>query len=188
MLAGVLDIETTGFNGDYDIILCAVIKPYTMNQDGEVKVLRADSYPAWNTSRSCDAAICRDLRNEMEKYDIVIAHNGTRFDVPFMMTRFLKWGIKWGQPKIVDPVRIARRYLKLGSNSLKSVCHHFGIQGKTECIGDQWMEAKFDRGPSNKKAMNYVVEHCIADVDILEKVTLKVKHLSPRIGNFGSDT
>lgn len=188
MLACSLDLETTGFEADHNIILCAVIKPFTKNSDGEVTVLRADKYSNWNNDRSCDAPLCRDLRKEIELYDIIVAHNGARFDVPFMMTRFLKWGIKWSQPKILDPVRLARRYLKLGSNSLKSVTHHFGIEGKTECLGDEWMEAKFDRGASNKKAMDYVVSHCIADVDILEKVTLKLKFLSPKIGNFGSDT
>lgn len=188
MIACALDLETTGFEADYNIILCAVIKPFTIDNNGKHIILRADSYPSWDTSRSCDAPICRDLRKEIEKYDIIVAHNGTRFDVPFMMTRFLKWGIKWQQPKVLDPVRLSRRYLKLGSNSLKSVTHHFGIMGKTECLGDQWMEAKFDRGKSNKKAMDYVVDHCIADVDILEKMTNKVKFLAPRIGNFGSDT
>lgn len=188
MLACSLDLETTGFEADYNIILCAVIKPFTENSDGKHKIIRSDSYSQWDTSRSCDAPLCRDLRSEMDKYDIIVAHNGTRFDVPFMMTRFLKWGIKWNQPKIVDPVRLARRYMKLGSNSLKSVTHHLGIQGKTECLGEQWMEAKFDRGKSNKKAMDYVVEHCIADVDILEQVTLRLKHFVPKIGSFGSDT
>lgn len=188
MLACSLDLETTGFEADYNIILCAVIKPFTENNDGKLTVLRADNYPTWNTTRSCDAPLCRDLHKAMGKYDIIVAHNGARFDVPFMMARFLKWGIKWCQPKVVDPVRISRRYLKLGSNSLKSVTHHFGITGKTECEGDLWLEAKMDRGRTNKIAMDYVVEHCIADVEILEKVTLKLKHLVPKISNFGSDT
>ena len=188
MIACALDIETTGFNADFDIILCAVIKPFTLDGNGKVTVIRADSYPSFNNTRSCDAALCRDLRREIGRYQIIVAHNGVRFDVPFMMARFLKWGIEWNQPKVLDPVRLARRYLKLGSNSLKSVTHHFGIMGKTECLGDQWMEAKFDRGRTNKTAMDYVVDHCIADVEILEKVTNKIKFLSPKIGNFGSDT
>ena len=188
MLACALDLETTGFEADFNIILCAVIKPFTTDNKGKHCVLRADSYPTWSTSRSVDAPLCRDLLKELERYDIIVAHNGVRFDVPFAMARFLKWGLRWPQPKILDPVRLARRYLRLGRNSLQACCHHFGIQGKTECLGDEWMQAKFDRGPENKRAMDYVVTHCIADVDILEKLTLKLKHLSPRIGNFGSDT
>lgn len=188
MLACALDLETSGFEADYNIILCAVLKPFTEDNNGKVTILRADEYPTWDTTRSCDAPLCRDLYKILQKYDIIVAHNGARFDVPFMMARFLKWGIKWQQPKIVDPVRLSRRYLKLGSNSLKSVTHHFGIDGKTECLGDEWMEAKFDRGRNNKKAMDYVVDHCVADVDILEKITLKLKHLAPKISNFGSDT
>lgn len=188
MLSCALDLETSGFEADYNIILCAVIKPFTRNNDGSHFILRADDFPTWNTTRSCDAPLCRKLYQEVKKYDIIVAHNGVRFDVPFMMARFLKWGIEWTQPKVVDPVRISRRYLKLGSNSLKSVTHHFGIQGKTECEGDIWMEAKFDKGKSNKAAMDYVVDHCIADVDILERATLKLKHLVPKVSNFGSDT
>lgn len=188
MLACALDLETTGFEANHNIILCAVLKPFTRNNDGKYVVLRSDKYPNWNTARSCDAPLCRDLYDELGKYDIIVAHNGARFDVPFAMTRFMKWGLIWPQPKVLDPVRLCRRYLKLGSNSLKSACAHFEIEGKTDVLGKEWMTAKFDRGPENKKAMDYVVEHCIADVEILERLTLRVKHLAPRISNFGSDT
>lgn len=188
MVSCLLDLETSGFEADYNIILCAVIKDMTKNCKGEVTILRADSYPTWDTVRSNDAPICRALYDLMLNYDVIVAHNGVNFDVRFMMTRFLKWGIVWPQPKIVDPVKLARRYMRLGSNSLKSVCHHFGIVGKTECQADEWMEAKFDRGKTNKKAMNYVVDHCIADVEILEKVAMRLKHLCPRVNMFGSDT
>lgn len=187
MYTCLLDIETTGFEADYNIILCAVLKTYQPDGKGKITVLRSDSYTNWDHNRSVDAPICKDLHNALMPYDIIIAHNGVNFDVRFMMTRFLKWGIVWPQPKIVDPVRIARRYLRLGRNGLESACHHFGIYGKTSCIGDKWMEAKFDRGRTNKSAMNYVVDHCVADIDILEKFTTKIKHLAPKINQMGSD-
>ena len=187
MLACSLDLETSGFEADYNIILCAVIKPFRGDGSGKHTILRADKYSNWNEQRCEDSLICQALKIELSKYDILIAHNGARFDVPFIMTRFLRNNITWPQPKVIDPVRIARRYMRLGSNSLKAVCHHFGIEGKTETLGQEWMQAKFNRGATNKKAMDYVVEHCIADVDILEQAFSRIRHLVPKVSNFGSD-
>lgn len=180
MRACSFDLETTNLNANFGVILCACIKPF----DGEVKTFRGDSYPNWKTRRSLDAALCRDIYKELSRYDIWLAHNGTNFDVPFLRTRLYKAGVKMPQPKIVDPVRLARRYLKLGYNSLEQVAAHFGFYGKTKVEGHYWMEAALD---GDKKAMDYIVEHCIADVELLEKVADSMNYLVPRIGSFGSD-
>jgi len=180
MRACSFDLETTSLNGNFGIILCACIKPF----DKEIKTFRGDKYPNWKVRRSVDAPLCRDIWKELEKYDIWIAHNGNKFDVPFLRTRLMKAGVRMPQPKLIDPVRLARRYLKLGYNSLEQVAAHFGFYGKTIVHGDYWMEAAYD---GDKEAMDYIVEHCIADVRLLEKVADRMNYLVPRVGSFGSD-
>lgn len=180
MRAASFDLETTNLNANFGVILCACIKPF----DKPVITLRGDHYPTWKKQRSKDIQLCKDIWKELEKYDILIAHNGVNFDVPFLRTRLMKAGVRMPQPKVVDPVRLARRYLRLGYNSLEQVAAHLGFYGKTSVAGDYWMQASLD---GSKKAMNYIVEHCVADVELLEKVANRVNYLVPKIGSFGSD-
>ena len=181
MRACSFDLETSNLNANFGIILCAVVKPF----DGTCRVFRGDAYPKWKKHRSDDSALCHDIMEELQRYDIWIAHNGTNFDIPFLRTRLMRTGIRMPQPKIVDPVRLARRYLRLGYNSLEQVAAHFGIYGKTKVEGHYWMEATLD---GSVVAMNYIVEHCIADVRLLEKVADKLCYLVPKVTAFGSDT
>lgn len=180
MRACSFDLETTNLNANFGIILCACIKPF----DGKVKVFRGDDYNTWEKKRSKDGKLCKAIYKELKRYDIWIAHNGVNFDIPFLRTRLTKANVQMMQPKVVDPVRLARRFLRLGYNSLEQVAGHFGIYGKTTVAGKHWMRAALD---GNKKSMDYIVEHCIADVEILEKVADKVNYLVPKIGQFGSD-
>lgn len=180
MRAVSFDLETTNLNANFGVILCACIKPF----DGKVKTFRGDAYKSWKDRRSDDSELCRAIYKELEQYDIWIAHNGNNFDVPFLRTRLMKAGVRMVQPKLVDPVRLSRRYLKLGYNSLEQVAGHFGIYGKTTVAGDHWMRASLD---GDRKSMNYIVEHCIADVEMLEEVAVHLNYLVPRIGSFGSD-
>lgn len=180
MRACSFDLETSNLNANFGIILCAVVKPF----DGKAKVFRGDHYPTWKSHRSNDRALCVDVLRELERYDIWIAHNGTHFDIPFLRTRLMRTGVRMHQPKIVDPVKLARRYLKLGYNSLEQVAAHFGLYGKTKVEARYWLEATLD---GSHIAMDYIVKHCIADVDLLEKVADKLGYLVPRIGSFGSD-
>jgi uncharacterized protein YprB with RNaseH-like and TPR domain len=161
MRACCFDLETSGLNGNFGIILCACVKPF----DGEVTTFRGDSYKDWKNNRVNDYEISRDIYKMLQKFDIWIAHNGVNFDVPFLRTRLMKKGKRMIQPKVVDPVRLARRYLRLGYNSLEAVAAHFGISGKTHVLGDIWMKTYLN---GDSKALDYIVKHCVADVKILE--------------------
>lgn len=174
------DLETTNLNGNFGVILCACVKPY-----GEkVKIFRGDNYSSWTHKRSDDSKLARDVYEELKQHRVWIAHNGIKFDVPFLRTRLMKAGTEMSQPIIYDPVRLARRYMKFGYNSLEQVGAHFGIGGKTLVTGDHWMKAALD---GNHKSMNYIVEHCVADVEILERVAEKFAHLIPKLDTRGSD-
>jgi uncharacterized protein YprB with RNaseH-like and TPR domain len=175
------DIETSNLNADFGIILCAVIKP---SHSKKSIVFRGDRYPNWDKKRSNDSALVEDIAAELSKYSILIAHNGLRFDLPFIRTRQLRYG-KAPMPeiKIIDPVLIARNKLRLSSNSLRRVTEHVGCGGKTEVHGHQWLEAALD---GSRKAMNYIVEHCIADVEILETMARQISPYVKQINSWGS--
>jgi len=187
MRACSFDLETTNLNANFGIILCGVVKPFPSVRGQITKpiIFRGDDYPQWKYKRSNDFPVCQDIYNELMDYDIWIAHNGVRFDVPFLRTRLIKRKILLAQPKIIDPVRLARRFLKLGYNSLEAVGHHLGYSGKTKVDGQYWNRAALD---GCRKSMDYIVEHCIADTILLENVANDLRTFVPKVNQFGSDT
>lgn len=176
------DLETSSLNADFGIVLCGVVQG-----DGKKpRIFRGDEInPHWRTKRSDDKALVKAIVRELEQYDIWIAHNGAKFDVPFLRTRLMAWGLPpLATKKLVDPVWLARNKLRLSYNSLKQVAAHLGIeQRKTEVTPQQWLRAYLD---GDTRAMNYIVEHCVLDVEILAQVINNIKHYATQLNSWGS--
>jgi len=176
------DLETSSLNANFGVILVGVVKP----ADGEPKVFRADNLnKEWKTKRSDDSAVVQAIRDELLQYDILVAHNGARYDIPFMRTRMALWGMgSFPSKKLVDPYQIARNRFRMSSNSLDSLSDLMGTKHKkTPVRGQLWMKAAMD---GDRKAMQYITDHCIIDVLILEELVDKVKDYSSVFDNRGS--
>lgn len=175
------DLETSNLNANFGILLCAVIKP----QGEDPKIFRADKYvPEWKTKRSCDRPLVKAVADELMTYDILIAHNGARFDLPWIRTRMAHWKLGGFPPKkLIDPYQIARNNFRMSSNSLASLGDFFIKNKKTPVSGELWMKASLDGDIS---AMDYIVAHCIADTEMLEDLVDFVKDYAPIIHPRGS--
>lgn len=175
------DLECTSLNADFGIILCGVIKP----AHGAAKVFRLDELSkTWSTRRSDDRPVIKAILAELEKYDIVAAHNGLRYDFPFLRTRMARWKMQpLKQVKMIDPVQIARNKLKMSSNSLDRITAFLGCNSKSLVDGEQWLRASLD---GSVKAMNFIVKHCVEDVKMLEEVVRAVKGYSTAFNGWGS--
>jgi uncharacterized protein YprB with RNaseH-like and TPR domain len=136
------DLETSSLDADFGVLLCAVVKP----AGGPYKTFRADRLnPSWARRRSDDSAILRAVAAELERYDVWCAHNGAWFDVPFLRARLLRWGLPaLPTRKLVDPVQLARRKLRLSGNSLRTVARHLGAAAKRELEPTVWQRAALD--------------------------------------------
>lgn len=175
------DLECSSLNADFGIVLCGVVKP----QSGEPKIFRSDNLnKKWKTQRSDDSAVVKAIIEELGKYDIVAAHNGLRFDLPYLRTRAAHWGMPpVASPKLIDPVLIARRNLKMSYNGLERLADFLGCNSKTPVEGAKWMRASLD---GDKAAMDEIVEHCIQDVLMLEKIAEAVKGYCRAFDSKGS--
>src|SRR5262249_48969437 len=133
------DLETSHLNADFGVLLCAVVKP----SHAKPVVFRADKLnPHWKTKRSDDSGIVKAVIEELCKWDIWIAHNGARFDVPWLRTRMAKHGLPPLPPtKLLDPVQLARNKLKMSYNSLDKLATFLGVNTKTEVDPDMWLRA-----------------------------------------------
>lgn len=177
------DIETTGLNAAFGRILCACVMTY--DPEG-IKVFRADEYPAWKAGkRSDDHDITAELMAYLEEFDVLIAHNGVKYDLPFIRTRAIQYGLPPLNPlKIVDPVLAARRQLRMQSNSLDAIAKHLDApHQKTPLEPRVWARAMMD---DDKAAMDLIVEHCIADVKVLDFVAWSMRGYIRSIDTLGS--
>jgi len=170
----VFDLETTNLFADFGVLLCGVVKPAY----GRAKVFRADDLnPHWPSRRSDDSAA---IVAELSHYDIWGAHNGQKFDVPFLRTRLLAHGMDpLPAKKLIDPVLLARNKLRLSFNSLSQVATLLNVNSKTTVEPQQWL-------PAALEAMRCIVERCVQDVLVLKKVIGALKAYSATYNTYGS--
>lgn len=122
----------------------------------------------------------------LEPFDIYVAHNGQFFDKTILTAWALKFGMTpWLRfQKFIDPVMLARRHMRISRRSLHSLIQFFDIpQQKTEILWSHWMKAAFN---GDKKSMNYIVDHCVADVAALEQVYDRMRKLVKEVNERGS--
>lgn len=102
-----------------------------------------------------DELLCRELRDVIDRYPVIIGHNFKRFDIRKIYARFMYWGIKPpAHPLIIDTLTIARQVADFPGNSLAKLADflhvpqpklHFGIDEWIACIeGDDkaWTREK----------------------------------------------
>lgn len=177
----VFDLETSGLNADFGVVLCGVIKP----AGGEPRVFRADKINAdWQTRRSDDSAVLTAITEELSKYDIWVAHNGQWFDVPFLRTRLAKHGLPpLPQKKLIDTRQLARNKFRVAYNSLDCLATMLGVNSKTPLDPETWAKASLD---GCRRSMNAIVEHCVEDVKTLELVLDALKSYASGYNHWGS--
>lgn len=85
-----------------------------------------------------DYSICLSLWEMLDKADIVVGHNGDRFDWPKMNARFIKHGMLPPSPyKTVDTLKIAKASFKFTSNKLDFLGTHLQVGRKIKHQGHE---------------------------------------------------
>lgn len=123
-----------------------------------------------------DRPIVKALLLLLDEADIVVAHNGNRFDLPQITARGLVHGLKPPSPyKSVDTCAVARREFSFPSNSLEYLCKVLGLPekgGHKKFPGfELWLECL--RG--NDEAWGEMKEYNIQDIVTLEQLYLRMR-------------
>ncbi len=167
---GYLDIETTGFEANYHHMLTYVIKVKGKKQYYTASITKEDL-----DKGIFDKRICEQLVEDLSHFDLIYTYYGTGFDIPFMRSRCMYYGItfpEFGTLQHKDLYYVTKRLLKLNRGSLAAATRFLGIDGKNHVLGEEWMLARI----GNKKGLKYVMEHNILDCDILEKLHEKLEN------------
>jgi hypothetical protein len=119
-----------------------------------------------------DSRIVKSLWSLLDEADIVIAHNGSKFDIPKINSRFIINGFPPPRPyKQIDTLITAKKVFGFSSNKLDALATYFGISNKIETNFNLWKRAI----EGDKEALEYMLKYNKQDVNILEKVYLKLR-------------
>ena len=167
---GFLDIETTGLGADFGHILGACIKSA---ESSKVLTLRIDDYKGYRHNLCNDKPLVLDIVKEMSRFDVLVHYNGDNFDLPFIDTRLTIHGHS-RSPLVhsIDLLPIVKRKLRLHSNRLDAVAVALGLSNqKTKLLPMTWQRASH----GSKVDLDYIMEHCVADVLVLEEAFKRLK-------------
>lgn len=172
-----LDIESTDLSAvGAGFILCAVAKPL----HGKPSIWRYDEY---HCRPGHEQRMLRDLLNFLRPYDLWIGHNLERFDFNMLRSRAAQLGERFEcEPFTYDTMLAFRRLGYLTTRTMKGhprsalghVADFFGIeQEKTSLYPREHWLSVWGLGEDRQKAMDFIVDHCVADVVMTEKIYLK---------------
>lgn len=166
------DIETTALEGQawrpYDTNLIKVTKDWELLSFAFKELGSKETFVITRQGQRSDRALTKKLWKELNKADVVIAHNGDRFDIRKSNAKFLQFGLGPTKKKeSLDTLKIARRHFALTSNRLNDIAKLLGIGQKVNTGGYKLWEDCQANVPSAWKLMTKYNKH---DVLLLEKV------------------
>ena len=120
----------------------------------------------------------------VNKADEIVAHNGDKFDVKWLRTRCIKFGIAMNPDiQTIDTLKLARSKFTFNSNRLDYIAKYLGVGEKQETGGlNLWKDITIN---NNRRSLRKMVEYCDNDVVILEKVWDKLNEYVPAKTSIG---
>ena len=136
-----------------------------------------------------DFEVVASMWKLLNEADMVIAHNGKRFDVKKMNTRFLFHGMTPPSPyKVIDTLHIARANFAMSSNKLEYITKFLGQEGKLQHEGfELWTKCM----ANDEQAWANMLEYNEKDVTELEDVYMQLRAWDtrhPSVAIFNKDT
>lgn len=126
--------------------------------------------------KSNDKNIVKMLYSLLDEADIVVAHNGQRFDLPVIIGRGVVHGLKPPSPYfVVDTFQVARKELRLVSNSLANLCEDLGLSTKQDHKMFPGFELWLECLRGNDDAWKEMRDYNIQDVISLEELYLRLR-------------
>lgn len=121
------------------------------------------------------------MRNLVEDADIVIGHNGKRFDIGKLYSYLIKHECApMHQPDVFDTLQAARRIGMHESNTLDDLAHYYGIRRKL--AGGMSYDVGIKALCGDAETWQKIIDYGDNDVDMLRELYLKIRPHS--IGNL----
>ncbi len=119
-----------------------------------------------------DKRIIKSVWKLLNEADIVVAHNGDKFDLKKLKARFLSNGFVPPMPyKTIDTLKVARKEFALTSNKQDYITKFLGLEQKLETDFQLWVDCM----NGDRKALKEMEEYNKHDIMGLEQMYLKLR-------------
>lgn len=154
---------------DWTIIAFAV---KYLGQKG-VRTYTLADFPGYKKDKESDFQLVMKLWEEFNNADILVAHNGDRFDIKKANTRFMIHGLPVPAPyKTLDTKKMAKSQAAFDSNKLDELARQLELPRKVD-NGGFWLWEACMAG--DRKAWDKMKKYNAQDVVVLEKLYLKLR-------------
>lgn len=124
------------------------------------------------TKRTQHKRLARELHALFDEADVIIAHNGDKFDIRKSNTMFIEAGLTAPRPyKTIDTLKIARQKFAFTSNRLDDLGQYLGVGEKLRHEGMQLWIKCMDNQP---EAWQRMLAYNVQDVHLLHDVYWKL--------------
>lgn len=119
----------------------------------------------------------------LNEADLIVAHNGDRFDLKWIKTRAIHHNLEMliDYPQF-DTLKVAKKKFNFNSNKLDYISEYLGFENKIKTSMQLWDDIIFKSCP---KAMDEMIKYCNMDVELLEKVYNKLSYWEKPKYHFG---
>jgi DNA polymerase elongation subunit (family B) len=151
-------------------LLCYAYKWY---EETNTKVVALPDFDSYKKDKTNDKELVQKLHQLFNEADVIIAHNGDKFDIKYANGRFLYHGLEPPTAyKTVDTLKIARSKFKLNSNKLDDLGKLLNVGKKVETGGfDLWLGCM----AGDEKSWYRMKKYNKQDVELLEQVYLRLR-------------
>ena len=119
-----------------------------------------------------DTRIVLELAELVAEADVIVAHNGDRFDLPRLNGRVAKHGLEPLPPvRTIDTLTLARRSFGFSHNTLDHLADELGVPRKLSTGWDLWLQCYH----GDEKALAKLDRYCRRDVRVLEAVFQRMR-------------
>lgn len=137
-------------------------------QGKPVHAYSLNSFKDYKPQKPNDKQLVTKLHDILSEADVIVAHNGNKFDIRKSNARFLYHGLTPIPPtKYIDTLLLAKKYFMFNSNKLDDLCQYLGIGRKTHTGGFELWQGCME---GKKKSWDTMIEYNKNDVLILEKL------------------
>ena len=163
------DMESSGgFNADFGSTLCVSFKPYG-KKPFTLSVKQVGN----------DQKVVREAKEILEQYQCWVGYYSRGFDIPYLNTRLLKWGVDPIEQRHHLDMYFSLKYkMKMSRKGLGAVADFLRVDTpKINVPQHVWSEMPFNMD----KHMKPMITRCEGDCITLEEIYLKTRHMVKEI-------
>lgn len=130
-------------------------------------------YPSWANSTRDDKDLVTDLWALMDEADYIVAHNGDKFDIPWITSRAIFHGLPPISPtKYIDTLKAAKKLIRVPSYSLEALCVYYGLTPKQDNEGFSLWRRCIE---GDADAFVDMETYNVGDIDSLQDLYLRLR-------------